>query len=66
MDPRWLAITPALFACATRKDSIVAEASSFAPGGLAASNWLPGSYIKDVIELTAPPYMPPLAASLYI
>ncbi len=38
----------------------VAEASSFAPGGLAASNWLPGAYIKDVIELTAPPYTPPL------
>ena len=39
---------------------IVAEASSFAPGGLAASNWLPGSYIKDVIELIVPPYTPPL------
>ncbi|MDE2636142.1 MAG: hypothetical protein OXI30_07230 [Chloroflexota bacterium] len=39
---------------------VVAEASSFAPGGLAASNWLPGAYIKDVIELTAPPYTPPL------
>lgn len=39
---------------------VIAEASSFAPGGLASSNWLPGSYIKDVIELTVPPYTPPL------
>ena len=39
---------------------IVAEASSFAPGGLAASNWLPGAYIKDVIALHLPPYTPPL------
>lgn len=39
---------------------IVAEASLFAPGGLAASNWLPGAYIKDVIELIVPPYTPPL------
>ena len=35
---------------------VIAEASSFAPGGLAASNWLPGSYIKDVIKLIVPPY----------
>ena len=39
---------------------IVAEANSFAPGGLATSNWLPGAYIKDLIELNLPPYTPPL------
>jgi hypothetical protein len=39
---------------------IIAEATSFAPGGLATSNWLPGAYIKDVLELHLPPFTPPL------
>ncbi len=39
---------------------VVAEASAFTPGGLATSNWLPGAYIEDVIQLEAPPFTPPL------
>ena len=38
----------------------VAEAGSFAPGGLATSNWLPGAYIEDVITLRLPPFTPRL------
>jgi len=37
---------------------VLAEASSFAPGGLATSNWLPGAYIEDLIMLAAPPFTP--------
>ncbi len=39
---------------------VVAEASSFMPGGIATSNWLPGAYIEDRIALTAPPFTPRL------
>lgn len=39
---------------------VVAEAMSFAPGGLASRNWLPGFYIEDVIALEIPPFTPPL------
>ncbi len=42
---------------------VVAEASSFAPGGLATSNWLPGAYIEDVIDLAIPPFTPALSDS---
>ena len=42
---------------------VVAEASSFAPGGLATSNWLPGAYIEDVIALTVPRFTPQLPAA---
>ena len=43
--------------------SVVAEARSFAPGGLATSNWLPGAYIEDVIRLEVPPFTPQLPES---
>ena len=42
---------------------IVTEASSFSPGGLATSNWRPGAYIEDVIELQIPPFTPALPAA---
>ena len=42
---------------------VVAEASSFAPGGLATSNWRPGAYIEDAIELEIPPFTPALPAA---
>jgi len=37
---------------------VVAQASSFAPGALATSNWLPDAYIEDLIELEVPPFTP--------
>ena len=37
---------------------VVAQASSFMPGGIATSNWLPGAYIEDRIELELPPFTP--------
>ena len=37
---------------------VLAEASSFAPGRLATSNWLPGAYIEDRITLEPPPFTP--------
>lgn len=39
---------------------VVAEASSFAPGGLATVNWLPGAYVEDVIDFVIPPFTPQL------
>lgn len=39
---------------------VVAQASAFAPGGLATSNWLPSAYIQDLIALEAPPFTPSL------
>ena len=39
---------------------LIAEATSFMPGGLASSNWLLGAYVEDVIDLTVPPFTPPL------
>ena len=39
---------------------VVAESSSFAPGGLATRNWLPKAYVEDVITLDIPPFTPPL------
>ena len=39
---------------------VVAEASSFAPGGLASTNWLPGSFVEDEIKLEIPPFTPRL------
>ena len=42
---------------------VIAEASSYAPGALATSNWLPGAYIEDVIELEVPAFTPPLPAA---
>ena len=41
---------------------VVAEASSFMPGGLASSNWLPGAYIEDVIDFEIPQFTPQLDA----
>ena len=38
---------------------VIARAGSFAPGGLATSNWLPGAYIEDVIAFEIPPFTPP-------
>lgn len=40
---------------------VVAEASAFAPGNLATSNWRAGAYIEDVIEFEIPPFTPPLS-----
>ncbi len=39
---------------------VIAEAGSFAPGGLATSNWLTGSYLQGLITLEIPPFTPPL------
>ena len=39
---------------------LIAQATSFMPGGLASSNWRPGAYVVDVIDLTIPPFTPPL------
>lgn len=39
---------------------VIAEASSFAPGGLATSNWLPSAYIEDAVSLRIPAFSPPL------
>lgn len=39
---------------------VVAEASSFAPGGLASGNWLPGAYVEDVIQFEIPQFTPQL------
>ena len=39
---------------------VIAESSSFAPGGLATRNWLPKAYVEDVITLDIPPFTPPL------
>ena len=39
---------------------LIAQATSFMPGGLASSNWRPGAYVEDVIVLTVPPFTPPL------
>lgn len=39
---------------------VLAEASAFAPGGLATSNWRRGAYIADEIELSIPAYTPAL------
>ena len=39
---------------------LIAQATSFMPGGLASSNWLPGAYVEDVIDLAVPPFTPPL------
>ncbi|MDE2857019.1 MAG: 6-pyruvoyl-tetrahydropterin synthase-related protein [Chloroflexota bacterium] len=41
--------------------AVIAEASSYAPGGLATSNWLTNAYIEDVISLEIPIFTPPLA-----
>ncbi len=40
--------------------AVIAEASSYAPGGLATSNWLTNAYVEDVITLEMPPFTPPL------
>ena len=39
---------------------LIAQATSFMPGRLASSNWLPGAYVVDVIDLAVPPFTPPL------
>lgn len=39
---------------------LIAEASSYAPGGLATSNWRENAYIEDRITLEIPPFTPPL------
>ncbi|MCY4020855.1 MAG: 6-pyruvoyl-tetrahydropterin synthase-related protein [Chloroflexi bacterium] len=39
---------------------VVAESTSFSPGGLATSNWLQGSYVKDLITLEIQVDTPPL------
>lgn len=39
---------------------VIAEASSFYPGGLATRNWLPNHYLEDSITLRIPDYTPPL------
>ena len=42
--------------------AVIAEANSFAPGGLQTSNWLENAYIEDVIALDVLPFTPPLEA----
>ena len=42
--------------------AVIAEANSFAPGGLQTSNWLENAYVEDVITLDVPPFTPPLEA----
>ncbi|MCY4070069.1 MAG: 6-pyruvoyl-tetrahydropterin synthase-related protein [Chloroflexi bacterium] len=44
----------------TPQGHVVAESSSFSPGGLATSNWLTNAYVKDVITLEIPLFTPPL------
>ena len=39
---------------------LIAQATSFMPGGLASSNWRPDAYVEDAIDLTVPPFTPPL------
>ncbi len=39
---------------------VIAEAGSFAPGGLATVNWLSGAYVEDVIDFVIPPFTPQL------
>lgn len=38
---------------------IVAETGSFMPGDLATSNWLPGFYVEERLQLDVPPTLPP-------
>lgn len=40
--------------------AVIAEAGSFAPGGLATMNWLPGAYVEDMIDFVIPPFTPHL------
>ena len=40
---------------------LIAQATTFMPGGLASSNWRPGAYVEDAIVLTVPPFTPSLA-----
>ncbi len=40
--------------------AVIAEASAYAPGGLATSNWLAEAYIEDRLSLEIPPFTPPL------
>ena len=41
--------------------AVIAEGSSYAPGGLETSNWLANAYVEDVITLEIPAFTPPLA-----
>ena len=41
---------------------VIAEGSSFAPGGLPTRNWLAGMYIQDSVRLRVPPFTAPLDA----
>ncbi len=45
----------------TPQGHVVAESSSFSPGGLPTSNWLTNAYVEDLITLEIPPFTPPLA-----
>lgn len=51
------------------KDSqgnVIADASSFTPGGTATSNWLPGYYVIERINFQIPPFTPPTQHTLEI
>lgn len=39
---------------------VMAESSSFQPGGLATNNWVEDHYVVDTIKLEIPPFIPPL------
>ena len=41
------------------QQNVIAESGSFYPGNLATSNWLPGYYVEEVIDLEIPPFTPP-------
>lgn len=41
--------------------AVIAEGSSWAPGGLATTQWLTNAYIEDVITVEIPLFTPPLA-----
>jgi len=43
-----------------RQGIVIAESSSFQPGGLATNNWVEDHYIADTITLEIPPFTPPL------
>ena len=41
---------------------VIAESSSFQPGGLATHNWFEDHYIVDTVELEIPPFIPSLSS----
>lgn len=46
--------------------SVISEAISFQPGGLATRNWLSGAYVADKVELKVPKFTAPLDYNLQV